>query len=92
MSPDSLLHRNADVIAAGLSDQTVLLNPADWTYVHFNETAARIWEVLEQPRSVASVIEALMSDYEIDRSTCEREVETFVKEMSGRGFITIEAH
>jgi len=85
------LRRNSDIIAAGISEQTILLNPADWTYVHFNETAARIWEALDEPRSVDSVIETLMRDYAVDRSTCEREVEAFVSEMSGRGFIILEA-
>lgn len=91
MSPATRIRRNSDIIAAGLSEQTILLDPKDWTYVNFNETAARIWEALDEPRSVDSLVEALMRDYAVDRSTCEREVEAFVSDMSGRGFIVIEA-
>ncbi|HKO01339.1 MAG TPA: PqqD family protein [Thermoanaerobaculia bacterium] len=91
LSPATRIRRNSDIIAAGISEQTILLNPSDWTYVHFNETAARIWEALDEPRSIESVIEVLMRDYAVDRSTCEREVDAFVSEMSGRGFIILEA-
>jgi hypothetical protein len=84
------MRRNSDIIAAGISEQTILLDPADWTYVHFNETAARIWEALDEPRSVATLIDTLMRDYAVDRSTCEREVEAFVADMTGRGFIILE--
>jgi hypothetical protein len=85
------LRRNADVIAAGIAEQTILLNPKDWTYVHFNETAARIWEVLAEPRSVGAVIEALMCDYAVDRPSAEREVAEFLDDMSRRGFVVVEA-
>lgn len=84
------IRRNSDIIAAGMANQTILLNPADWTYVHFNETAARIWETLDEPRSVGDVIETLMRDYAVDRATCEREVDAFVRDMSQRAFIVVE--
>ena len=91
LSPATRLRRNSDIIAAGIAEQTVLLNPKDWTYVSFNETAERIWEALDEPRSVESVVERLMRDYAVDRSTCEREVAAFVSDMAGRGFVVIEA-
>lgn len=91
LGPDSRIRRNTDVIAAGVASETILLDPSDWTYVHFNETAARIWEALDEPRTIANVIETLMRDYAVDRSTCEAEVGSFVAEMSRRGLIVIDA-
>ena len=87
----SLIRRNGDVIAAGMAGQTILLNPSDWTYVHFNETAARIWEALEEPRTISGITEVLMRDYAIDRPTCERETAQFVSDMSARGFVIVDA-
>ena len=83
----SLIRRNRDVIAAGMAGETILLNPTDWTYVHFNETAARIWEALEEPRTISGIIEALMRDYAVDRATCEAEAVQFVNDMAARGFV-----
>lgn len=91
LTPTTLLRRNTDVIAAGIAHETVLLDPADWTYIHMNETAARIWEALDQPQSLGNVVDALLRDYDVDRAACEREVSHFVTELSGRGLILIEA-
>jgi Coenzyme PQQ synthesis protein D (PqqD) len=91
LSPETLIRRNPDIIAAGIAEQTILLNPKDWTYVHFNETAARIWEVIDEPRTVGSVVDALTRDYAVERSTCEREAAEFVRDMSERGFVLIDA-
>jgi hypothetical protein len=91
LSPTTRIRRNTDIIAAGVAEETILLNPKDWTYVHFNETAARIWEALDEPRTVENVMAALMREYDVDPATCEREVAEFVSSMSGRGFIVIDA-
>ena len=91
LTSETRIRRNSDVIAAGIAAETVLLDPKDWTYIHFNETAARIWEVLDEPRSFDAIVDALMRDYDVERSACEREVERFVAEMSGRGLILVDA-
>jgi hypothetical protein len=85
-----VIRRNADIIAAGLAEETVLLDAKSWTYARFNDTATRIWEALDEPRSVDTVISTLMRDYAVDRPTCERDVEEFIDEMSSRGFIIVE--
>lgn len=90
LSTEALIRRNGDVIAAGMAGQTILLNPSDWTYVHFNETAARIWEALGEPRTIAGVVEVLTRDYAIDRPTCEREAAQFLEDMTARGFVIID--
>jgi hypothetical protein len=86
----SLIRRNGDVIAAGMAGETILLNPSDWTYVHFNETAARIWEALEEPRTISGITDVLIRDYAVDRLTCEREAAQFVNDMSARGFVIVD--
>jgi hypothetical protein len=91
MPPPTPIRRNSDILAAGVGTETILLDPTDWTYVTLNETAARIWEALDEPRSVEEVVESLVRDYEVDRTTCDREVATFVREMSGRGLLVVEA-
>jgi len=90
MSPTTRLRRNKDIIATAVGEETILLNAVNWTYVHFNETATRIWERLDESRSVGDIVTTLMSEYEVDEPTCQREVQDFADEMSGRGFVVVE--
>jgi len=91
MSPATVIQRNPDIIAAAVGEETILLNAVTWTYVHFNETAAKIWECLDRPRSVGEIVATLTADYAIDADACAREVQEFAEGMSGRGFIQIAA-
>ena len=91
MTAGTRIHRNSDVLAADVEDETVLLDPSEWIYISCNETAARIWQALDQPRSHDEVVETLLRDYDVDRTTCDREVGEFVREMAARGLIVVEA-
>ena len=90
MSSTTILRRNGDVIAAGMAQQTILLNVSTWTYADFNETATKIWELLDRPRTMDAVVSALMRDYAVDRATCEGELGAFVDDMARNGFIVVE--
>jgi hypothetical protein len=85
------IRRNGEILAAAVEGETVLLDPTDWTYVYLNETASRIWEVIDEPRAVEAVVEKLLEDYEVDRTTCQEEVASFVREMVGRGVLIADA-
>jgi coenzyme PQQ synthesis protein D (PqqD) len=91
IEPSTRIRRNSGILAAGVADETILLDPADWTYISCNETAARIWEALDRSRMISEVVDMLQVDYDVDRATCEREVAAFVDELSSRGLLVVEA-
>lgn len=91
MDGRTTIRRNVEILSAGVDEDEILLDPSVWTYVFLNETAARIWNVLDSPRSIEDVVESLLRDYEVDAATCEREVEEFVGDMSRRGVLIVDA-
>ena len=48
--------RNATVEMAPMKDETVLFNPANNKFCVLNATAALIWNLLDQPRSVEEIV------------------------------------
>ena len=82
--------RNSDVIAADVMDALVLLDPATWTYAHFNDTAATIWHVLETPQTLDSLVAAVLADYEVGDAECRAEVTDFVRGMGAAGFLIVD--
>ena len=86
-SSTTLVCRSDDLLSTGVAEETVLLDATNWIYIHLNETAARIWETLDEPRSIDDIVETLQRGYAVDRETCLRAVEAFVDDMSARGFI-----
>jgi Coenzyme PQQ synthesis protein D (PqqD) len=50
-----------------------LLSVARVKYYGRNGAAARIWELLETPRTVASTCEALIAEFDVEPAECERD-------------------
>ncbi|MBI3696744.1 MAG: PqqD family protein, partial [Acidobacteria bacterium] len=54
---------------------------------HTNATGSRIWELLEQGRSLAEIIEILQSEYGAPADQLHQETEAFVEQLSAEKMI-----
>lgn len=79
---------NATVVASSqqvscdVADEAVLLSMHDGEYYGLNEVAATIWRLVQQPRTVLEIRDALLDEYsDIDPEQCERAVLAFLGEM-----------
>ena len=82
--------RNPHVLGASLNaDEVVLLSVARAKYYGLNGPAARIWELLETPRTVAAICEALIAEFDVEPAECERETRELIAEMKVEGLVLI---
>ena len=85
--PDTQFARAADVVGTEVGDETVLLNTASWTYLSFDAIGARIWALLETPRSTDALVAALLREFSVDEATCRHDAVVFLEDMQAKGFI-----
>jgi hypothetical protein len=55
----------------------------------FNETGSLIWRLLDVPRTVGEVVDAVAEEYQIDTEQVRQDVLRFLGEMRGVGLIEI---
>ncbi len=79
--------RTADIVAADVGGETVLLHTERWTYFEFDRVGTSIWELLETPRTLPSLVEALMSKYEVDEAQCAADTRDFLAQMIEQGIV-----
>lgn len=75
------ISRSDNYVFNEVDGELVMMNIETGSYASLNETGKSIWLQLENPKTLDTVIEDLLSEYEIDRSTCEQEVLPFVEKM-----------
>jgi hypothetical protein len=75
------------VIGAELEDSLVLLHTRTWTYLELNDTGIEVWQQLEQPQSLATLVTELVSQFEVDEIRCRRETQDFVDDLLAKQFI-----
>ena len=85
---DTRLSRTVGILYAPVgTEEAVMLSVAAGRYYGLNAVAARIWELLERPRTTAELRALICEEFEIDAPTCEAEVLKFVKELIDNGIV-----
>jgi len=86
---DSVVSRDPDIDAADLNGEIVMMNIDKGKYFALNEVGSRIWNMIVKPQKVGNIIDSLLTEYEIDRLTCESEVLEFLGRMYEAGLVNI---
>jgi hypothetical protein len=69
-------------ISCDVADEAVLLSVTSGDYYGLNPVAASIWRLIQRPRALVEVRDALLQEYEgIEPPECEQEILTFVTQM-----------
>ncbi|MDD2764280.1 MAG: lasso peptide biosynthesis PqqD family chaperone [Opitutaceae bacterium] len=79
--PAATVVRSPDQVSGDLDGKVVLLSIENGTYYNMNEVGSRIWALIEKPVTVAALIEQLLAEFEVEKSTCEKEVADFLGQL-----------
>lgn len=80
--------RRADgLFAAAVSDELLMMSVELGRYFNLNAVGARIWELLETPRTVDGLVAALTAEYDVAPDTVRQEVERFLDALCERGLL-----
>lgn len=86
---DTTISRIGDWLSADTGDGTVMMSPTAAEYIGLSETGGRIWGLLETPRTLAELCEALAAEYEITADAVRPDVQAFVASLSARGALAV---
>jgi hypothetical protein len=76
-----------DVLEAPIEGELVLLDPVAGTYFGMNETAAAIWGLLREGRSVAQAAGELCARFEVEPGRAHTDVERLVARLVAAGLV-----
>lgn len=68
-------------ISCSLADESVILNLEDGVYYGLNSVASRVWELVQEPRTLSEVRDRLLFEYEIEESSCTRDLVELVRQL-----------
>jgi hypothetical protein len=88
---DLVAHRLPGLAEAQVDGDLVALHIENGTYYSFNETAARIWALLDRPRSVSELCATLAAEFEIDAQACAGDVLLLLRDLEKDGLVDLIA-
>lgn len=86
----SVVQAAPDQVAANLAEEVVILNLKDGVYYGLNPVGARIWNLLQTPRTVKEVQDILVQEYEVEPHRCRTDMLELLEKLAAKGLIKIE--
>jgi len=86
-NPSSRYQADGEVSFQKLEDSTVIVHLGTGRIHHTNATGSRIWELLEQGRSLGEIVETLEKEFQAPAEQLQRETEGFVENLSAEKMI-----
>ena len=78
-----------DSVFCELEGEAVILSLRDGIYYGLNNVGLRIWELIQQPRSLCGILDVLTEEYEVEREECRSGVLDLLQELLEKKMIDL---
>jgi hypothetical protein len=89
LSVHSIVIAAPEQVSCPLGDESAILNLKNTVYYGLNPVGARVWSLLQRPRRISELRDALLEEYEVDADSCERDLLELLQKMRTEGLIEL---
>lgn len=86
-----IVRNEADWLTARLGGHVVAMSVKDQSCLALSKIGARIWDIIETPRTMDEICERLMQQFAVPPDVCRAEVEVFLDDLEKSGAIKRDA-
>nr|WP_290701654.1 lasso peptide biosynthesis PqqD family chaperone [Halomonas sp. UBA3074] len=86
---DTLVQRDADILAAVVDEEVVMMSADQGQYYGLSSVGGRIWELTEDPITISDLVQKLCEDYDVEAAECANDTLPFLDSMVKAGLIHI---
>ena len=87
MTNTTILSRREGLMTADMNGSAVMMDIMTGKYYNLGEVGGRIWELLEEPMTVAALVEKLTDEYDVSAAQCRSDVLPFLDTLLERGLL-----
>lgn len=87
---DSVVSRASDVVFSKLDDELLAIDAQAGYCYSMNETAGRIWELIDVPVTVDELCSQLRGEFSVDELVCQNEVIVLLGNLLDSGLIQVK--
>ncbi len=89
LSGHSIVVAAREQVSCDLAGEAAILNVASGVYYGLDPVGARIWGLLQQPRRVVELRDAVTREYDVEPERCERDILALLERLLLEGLIEV---
>jgi len=86
---DSTIAAAEDQVSCDLEGESAILNLSNGVYYGLDPLGARIWELIQEPRTVNEVRDVILTEYEVEPERCESDLVDLLEQLNNQGLIQV---
>jgi len=90
LSGRSMVVVSQDQVSCDLSGESAILNLKAGVYYGLNEVGTRIWKLIQEPRRVGDLRDAILEEYEVEPDRCEADIMVLLQDLLDNGLIEVK--
>lgn len=79
--------RVSDIVSTDMDGERVMMSLDQGAYFGLGGIGGTIWDMLDQPRSIAELEAQVMTQYAVDAETCRTDVAAFLADLERNGLV-----
>ena len=68
-------------VSCGLADEVFILSLKDGVYYGLNSVAARVWQLVQEPRTLREIRDVLVEEFDVKEEDCTRDVLNLLEQL-----------
>ena len=77
-------------VSCGLAGEAAILNIKSGVYYGLDPVGARIWNLMQEPRPVAEIQDAITAEYDVDPERCALDLTALLQKLLAEGLIEVK--
>ncbi len=86
---DMTIRVSSTAVSTAIPGETVILDPTSGRYFGLDGVGSRVWDMLQEPTTVAAIVAAITSEFDVDEATCERDLRALLEDLEAKGLVAV---
>jgi len=79
-----------DQVSCDLSGEAAILNLKSGVYFGLNTVGASIWKLIQEPKKVSEIRDAILKEYDVEPDRCEADLLALLQELLEKKLIEVK--
>ena len=80
-----------DQVSSDLGGEVAILDLKAGVYYGLDAVGARIWSLIEEPRTVNEIRDILLEEYDVEPERCERDLLALLRRLADEGLVEVRS-
>jgi hypothetical protein len=89
LPPNAMISAAREQVSCDVRDEVAILSLKDGIYYGLNPVGARVWSLIQKPRALRDIEEAILAEFDVEPSRWADDLRRLLRDLADHGLVEI---